>query len=81
MNNISKKKRKKSVKVAIKSVQNIQKFVPNPKTSNPYPVALYEKEKQDKENMKTILKKQTKQHQSRTNRSINTSKTSGKMPR
>ena len=55
MNNINKKKRKKSINVTIKSVQNTQKFEPNPKTSKPYPVALYEKERKDKENMRTIL--------------------------
>ena len=79
MNNINKKKRKKSINVTIKSVQNTQKFEPNPKTS--YPVALYEKERKDKENMRTILREQTKQHKSRAIRSINASKTSGKIPR
>ena len=81
MNNINKKKRKKSINVTIKSVQNTQKFEPNPKTSKPYPVALYEKERKDKENMRTILREQTKQHKSRAIRSINASKTSGKIPR
>ena len=81
MNNISKKKRKKSVNVAIKSVQNIQKFIPNPKTTNGYTTALFEKDKRDRDSRNKILDNIQTKSGKRTVRVADTSKKSGQVIR
>ncbi len=81
MNNTNKKKRKKSINVVTKSVQNIQKFVPNPKTTNGYTTALFKKDKQDRDNRNKILDNIQTKSGKRTVRVADTSKTSGKVIR